>query len=271
LNNKNQIITSAFDPIIEVDSDHKLDSYMERVYQLTDTDIFIELSNIMSARHNQMQMATFGQKSFTEVQSLNFDLQQKALSICMLVFGDEFDELYEGSIEDFVEVILSTDESVAKLDLDPETHGRELCHRLGNFLGIEYDQLSPAQQKFEDENNVSNDIIERLEKSFEAAKRKAEEPKGEVLYIRAIIDNKYSAPFKIYLRDNDTKLPKRFVLRVDPTSPTKNGVECLKINNINYKLIGTHKLEYINEVIRGFDKYQNDVRIIQAVLDRNVN
>jgi hypothetical protein len=271
LNNKEQIITSAFAPIIEVESEHKLDIYMERVYKLTFAEIFIELSNVMSARHNLMQMAAFGQKRASEVQNLSFDLEQKALTICILVFGDEFDDLKEGSVEDFVEVILAMDESVAKLNLDPETHGRKLCDRLGAFIGIEDDERFPSIQKFEQENNTFNEMMERMNLGIEASRRKAEVPHKEVISIRAVIDNKYSAPFKIYLTQKDIKLPKRFVLRIDPASPMKNGEEALRINNINYKLIATHQLDYINEILSGFDRYQDGVRIIHAVLNRNVN
>ena len=86
---------------------------------------------------------------------------------------------------------------------------------------------------------------------------------AQVILVQAVNGEKKSNPFKMYMTE-EFKLPKKFVLRIDPADPMQNGDEAVKINNINVKLIATHSKEYIEERLTGFRHKQGDVVYIVA-------
>jgi hypothetical protein len=272
MQNTTKIITSAFEPKIQVDSEYKLEVYMERVFKLTDSEIFIELSNVMSARHNQLQMSILDPNNFHKIQALLHDLEEKAFNICIMVIGEEeFEKGYNDSIKDFVKVMIDLDEPVASLNLDPETHGRELCYRIGKHLNIEYDLPSPASQKFDHENQACNKILEGALSGRSLEKSKDEQvksPSPQIIRIRAFVENKFTAPIRIYKLDDDIELPNVFTLRIDETQ--KNGEQMIKISNQEFKLVGSHPPGFLNKTLQGFDKDKKGVRFVSVIVTKDL-
>jgi len=124
------IITSPIEPIVELQSEEGIKSYFSKISQLSNSDLCIELSNVMAAKHNYMIIPTEINK-FQEKQQVITDLVDKAVAICILKFGQSVVFGYEkGDLQSFNKLINIIDEEVALLNLNPMEHGCTLIKKL---------------------------------------------------------------------------------------------------------------------------------------------
>lgn len=126
--------TSPFEPIVEVQSVDGVRQYCDRLSKFSYPDICIELSNVMSAKHNLMSIQT-PLSEFAEKQTRVTDLTDKALWICIRVFGqDAVTNINKNNPSQLNELINELDQEVAQKDLEPEKHGATLLSKLGEML-----------------------------------------------------------------------------------------------------------------------------------------
>lgn len=124
------IITSPFEPTVDIQSEEGIKNYFSKISKLAWIDLCIELSNIMSAKHNLTAMPS-GINSFSNNQKLVTDLTDKALIICMYKFGQQTILEYCGEdLRQFNELVNNIDEEIAQLDLVPAQHGNEMLNKI---------------------------------------------------------------------------------------------------------------------------------------------
>lgn len=127
-------ITDPFEPSAEVQTVEGLRLYLSKLSKLSHEEVCVELSNVMSAKHNLMFLPT-SIHEYAEKQTLVTDLTDKALWICINVFG-------QGPVSNFNknnpsrlnEQINKLDEQVSQHDLKPEQHGARVLQKLGEIL-----------------------------------------------------------------------------------------------------------------------------------------
>ena len=130
-------ITDPFNPIVEMQTEEGVSSYSKRLSELSRENLCVEFSNVMTAKHNLMLVPT-GLNEYQEKQSKVTDLTDKALWICVFVFGAEPILNFNGNdASTFNQLITTLDEKVAKLDLPPEQHGSELLSNIGRNLIVQ--------------------------------------------------------------------------------------------------------------------------------------
>ena len=130
------VITSPFEPTVDVQSEDGIRNYFSKISQLSHTSVCIELSNVMSAKHNLIAMPS-GISSFSNTQKLVTDLTDKALLVCIYKFGREsILEYANGDISEFNQLVNDIDAKVARLDLAPAQHGNKMFEDIEKVLGI---------------------------------------------------------------------------------------------------------------------------------------
>ena len=88
----------------------------------------------MAAKHNQMMIPT-GLDSHIENQKIVTDLTDKAVSICILEFGEQIIFEYGGrDIRQFNGLVNKIDDEVAQYDMDPDQHGSTILSKLREIL-----------------------------------------------------------------------------------------------------------------------------------------
>jgi len=130
------IITSSFEPKIDVQSEASALNYLDKISKLSSVDLCIELSNVMSAKHNLTAIPS-GIDVFSKTQKLVTDLTDKALIIFMEKFGREIILKYsDGDIRKFNQLVNDIDMDVARLDLAPAHHGKTMFDKIYKILGV---------------------------------------------------------------------------------------------------------------------------------------
>ena len=128
------IFTSPFEPTIEVQSEDGVRKYCDRLSKFSYPDICKELSNVMSAKHNLMSIQA-PLSEFAEKQASVTDLTDKALWICVRVFGQHaVTNINKKNPSQLNELVNEFDREVAREGLDPEKHGAALLSKLGEVL-----------------------------------------------------------------------------------------------------------------------------------------
>lgn len=128
------IITSPFNPTVDIQSEEGLNNYFIRISNLSKVDLCIEFSNVMAAKHNKMVIPS-GISSFSETQKVVTDLTDKALTICIVGFGRESILNYcNQDVRKFNELVNKIDSEVATLKLDSANHGKEMFERIYKVL-----------------------------------------------------------------------------------------------------------------------------------------
>ena len=130
------IITSPFSPTVDIQSEQAVKNYLKKISNLSKTDLCIELSNVMAAKHNLMAIPS-GINSFTRNQEIVTDLTDKALTICIISFGQEPILNYcNHDIRVFNELVNEIDNEIAELQLISALHGKEILDRIKKVLSI---------------------------------------------------------------------------------------------------------------------------------------
>ena len=87
--------------------------------------------------------------------------------------------------------------------------------------------------------------------------------KAEKILVVAIGDDGVkSAPIAVFHTKPDIKLPKRFSVRLDTAGLNQAGTEQVKIGNFELNLIATHGKEYVETLLTGFRRINDDEQII---------
>ena len=106
------------------------------------------------------------------------------------------------------------------------------------------------------------------DRSLERTKKdQGKELSKKIICMRVCFENMYSAPIRIFIRDDKIELPEHFILRLDESQ--KVGEPKLTISNNNLKLIATYKLDELNKLIKGFDRFEKGVRFVNALLTKD--
>ncbi len=235
--NSRFVLTSPFKPMIEVDSDNGLSTYMDRVNELSDSDIFTELSNVMASIHN-VKVNPVGVGGASRLNDLIFDLETKALNICLFVLGEDiFGEDITGDLKNLVKLINEKDQVVSSLDLEPREHGRQILVKIEEHI-----KSKKKVSKAKDEIDDFKQLIE----------------------IQAINESIRSSPIRVWLKSRDIKLPQQFVLRIDEVVSKKGEKKLLKISNANLNLIASHEPEILIKSVAGFRRDVEGVTCIIA-------
>lgn len=138
------IITCPFKPIPELQSEDGISLYLSKLSQLSPQELYSELSNVMTAKHNQM-MNPAGFNDYQQKQVIVTDLTDKVIAICLHKFGQaSIFGVFGSDIRQLNELINTLDEQVAQRELEPEQHGAMLLDKLAEIL-------QPATQEAEDE------------------------------------------------------------------------------------------------------------------------
>jgi len=144
------IITCPFEPTPELQSEDGVLLYLSKLSELSPQELYIELSNVMAAKHNQM-MHLAGLNEYQQKQAIVTDLTDKATAICIHQFGQaSVFGVFGGDLRQLNELLNNLDEQVAQRDLEPEKHGAMLLEKLAGVL-------RPEAQ--EDENEWLEDLL----------------------------------------------------------------------------------------------------------------
>ena len=127
-------LTSTFEPKPELQSEKGVRNYMLKLSKLTSSDLRVEFSNVMAAKHNLMMFPS-GANDYREKQAMVTDVTDKATAICIFVFGQSAVFGYaDRDLSSFNELINNIDNEIAHPDLSPEQHGALLLKKLGEQL-----------------------------------------------------------------------------------------------------------------------------------------
>lgn len=127
-------LTSPFEPKPELKSIIGVRRYLSKLSKLSSSDLCVEFSNVMSAKHNIM-MQPPGLNAYNSKQKIVTDLTDKATAICIFLFGKPAVFGFAGGdLRSLNELINTIDNEVAQLDLNPEEHGSLLINRLREYL-----------------------------------------------------------------------------------------------------------------------------------------
>lgn len=129
------VLTSPYNIIIEVQSKEGIRNYLFRLSKLTDSDLYIELSNVMAAKHNLVIVPSTLNEAGQKQEKVT-DLTDKALLICIYKFGQDIVMDYDdgNNMRKFNELVNNIDEEVAYEELYPEQHGRMMLQKLSQVL-----------------------------------------------------------------------------------------------------------------------------------------
>lgn len=130
------VITNPFEPSADVQSVDGTLLYISELSKLSHAELCVELSNVMSAKHNLMFSPT-SINEYSEKQTLITDLTDKALWICVNMFGQDAVSSFNGNNPSRLnELINELDKDVAQRDLKPDEHGACLLSKLGEILTV---------------------------------------------------------------------------------------------------------------------------------------
>lgn len=131
------IITPPIEPKPELQTEEGLLSYLSKLSELSRSDLCIELSNVLAAKHNLM-MIPAGISEYSEKQVTVTDLTDKVTAICIFEFGQaSLVELAGDGGENLRHLnglINSIDEEVAQQELEPEEHGSMMLRKLSEIF-----------------------------------------------------------------------------------------------------------------------------------------
>jgi len=128
------IITSPYDTMPEVQTSDGFKSYLFKISELIQSDVCIELSNVLAAKHNLMLLPNPINEA-AEKQKKVTDLTDKVVIICMQQFGQEVILSYGNrNIRKFNELVNTIDAEVAQLELGPFQHGNKMLEMMNENL-----------------------------------------------------------------------------------------------------------------------------------------
>lgn len=127
------IFTPVFNTVPEVQTPEGFQNYLSKTANISRFDLFIELSNVLAAKHNLM--ATWYSNSDSKKQLKLTDLTDKVVIICINVFGQEIIMNFGNrNIRKFNELVNEVDAEVAQLDLTPLSHGKIVLEKIHKHL-----------------------------------------------------------------------------------------------------------------------------------------
>lgn len=86
------------------------------------------------------------------------------------------------------------------------------------------------------------------------------------VYVHAVNDDGKSTAFKVRSNNPNAKLPKQFVLRLDPDEYS-DGSPGISVGNRNLGINSLHRVEWLNERLEGYRRKQGDIEYIIAEVD----
>lgn len=108
--------------------------YSAKLNNASDIELYTELSNVMSAKHNLM-MFPMSILERNEKQKIITDLTDKSTTIFMHKLGrDKLIEFSKGNLETFNSLVNTLDNQVSQLNLPPEEHGHLLIKTIEEML-----------------------------------------------------------------------------------------------------------------------------------------
>lgn len=128
------VITSPYNPILDLQSEDDGRKYILKLSKLTRSDLCTELSNIMAAKHNLLLFPS-GVNEYAEKQKIVTSLTDKAALICIHEFGQDVIRDYCGEdIRKLNALINEIDDEVAQTQLYPDEHGCMMLKKLSQIL-----------------------------------------------------------------------------------------------------------------------------------------
>lgn len=130
------VITSPHSKEVDLgDDDQKIQSYMKSISALDKSDLYTEISNVMSAIHNLkvISMNMHPLQKF-ELRAAARDLNTKVILIGISVIGPRVADI----AEKFLALAYELDERVNALSLSPIKHGEKLI----NLLNEEFSKIN---------------------------------------------------------------------------------------------------------------------------------
>ena len=172
-NNIKIIITSPLDTTPELQTAEGALRYQSRLSKLTHSELNIELSNVMAAKHNLMSFPTHPNEA-KEIQEKITDLTDKALSICIQNFGNDMIINYgDGDIRSFNGLVNEIDAELAQEVLNSEQHGRKMLDKINLALSDNNEDIGPIKRLTSRLNSSENylSLLEDLENGHIAGER----------------------------------------------------------------------------------------------------
>lgn len=127
-------LTSVAEPRVELQTEKGVRNYLSKLSRLKRSDLCVEFSNVMAAKHNLMMFPS-GINEYQEKQEIVTDLTDKSTAICIFVFGQPAVFGYaDGDLSSFNELINKIDNQIAHPDLSPEQHGNLLLQGVDEHL-----------------------------------------------------------------------------------------------------------------------------------------
>lgn len=118
------VITSPHSKDVDLgDDDQKIQSYMKSISALSKSDLYAEISNVMSAIHN-LKFVSINMHPIQrfELHAVARDLNTKAILIGISVIGPRVADI----AEKFLALAYELDEKVNAMSLPPIKHGEKL-------------------------------------------------------------------------------------------------------------------------------------------------
>lgn len=120
----NYVITSPHSQSVDLgDDDEKIQSYLDSISDLSKSDLYSEMSNLMSAIHNlKFKSITMHPFQKFEIDAVARDLNTKVILIGIFIFGGRIANV----AEKFLALVYRLDEQVNQMGLDSAKHGEKL-------------------------------------------------------------------------------------------------------------------------------------------------
>ena len=283
VDNMKIIITSPLDTTPELKTAEGAHYYQSRLSKLTHSELSIELSNVMAAKHNLMSVPTrLGEAKETEEKIT--DLTDKSLAICIQNFGNDMIISYgDGDISRFVDLVNTIDAEVAQEVLNAEKHGSKMLDKIKIALSENSEGMNTTAEQ---------DIgtIERLRDEFEFKNKidiNSKDDNGLTPLMKLVISKKIAMIEDfitlhpdVNIQDNNNQDIVKLLLNLNPNINLQNNyaqtalhyaviesnIDIIKIL-INIDNINLNIQNQDGNTVLMFAAYSNNIDIIKLLLN----
>jgi len=128
------IITSDLQNSLQLRTQEDVDNYIQQLNNLSSDDFYQEFMNILNAKYHLTSLPYNNPLVANEKQQIVAELNDKIFIICMLKFGKDFLNSFNGDLRYFNQIVEEIDNQVNLLNLDGISHSKKVLSELSKFI-----------------------------------------------------------------------------------------------------------------------------------------